>query len=295
MQPQQLLVIFNPISGDNTDKEAIELLIKVFCDQAGIGLAMYKTTGDLQADQQAIYSYLQSDNPDAVVAVGGDGTVSLVANLLMHQSVPMGIVPLGSGNGLSKDLGIPQNAEEALSVIQHFNIKAIDTLLVNNLPCVHISDIGFNALIVDRFAKDEGRGITTYAWNTFKEFSDYQPKHYTISTDNGDFDGEAFMVAFTNANAFGSNTTINPSGVIDDGKFEVCIIRSFPKLQGVGILYRLLTGEIDQSMHYDIIQCTHARIHNPQRELLQIDGEPLEAVEEVTVAINTGSLRVIVP
>lgn len=295
MQLQNVLMVFNPISGDDIDKEAIEIAIKVFCDQAGIGLTFYKTTGDLAADHQAIQEFIDSQHPDAVIAVGGDGTVSLVANLLIGHPTPMGIIPLGSGNGLSKDLSIPQEVEEALEVIRHFQVKPIDTLVVNGLPCVHISDIGFNAVIVDRFDKDEGRGFTTYAWNTVKEFGDYQPKHYQVHTDQGDFEGEAFMIAFTNANAFGSNTTINPSGVIDDGIFEICIIKSFPKLEGVGILYRLLTGEIDQSMHYEIIQCTRATIQNPDMELLQIDGEPQEAVATVEVTIRPSSLRVIVP
>ncbi len=295
MQPQKVLMVFNPISGDGIDKEAIELMIKVFCDQAGISMTMYKTTGDLKADEQAIQEYIRTEKPDAAVAVGGDGTVSLVANLLIGQSTPMGIIPLGSGNGLSKDLGIPQETEEALYVIQSFVVKPIDTLVINGLPCVHIGDIGFNAVIVDRFTKDEGRGFTTYAWNTVKEFGDYQPKHYRVVTDRSGFEGEAFMIAFTNANAFGSNTTINPSGVIDDGVFEICIIKSFPKLEGVGILYRLLTGEIDQSMHYEIIQCTQATIQNPERELLQIDGEPQTSVETIEVTIRPGSLHVIVP
>jgi YegS/Rv2252/BmrU family lipid kinase len=295
MQLQNVLMVFNPISGDDIDKESIELAIKVFCDQAGIGLTFYKTTGDLAADHQSIQEFIENQHPDAVIAVGGDGTVSLVANLLINHSTPMGIIPLGSGNGLSKDLSIPQEVEEALEVIRHFQVKPIDTLVVNGLPCVHISDIGFNAVIVDRFDKDEGRGFTTYAWNTVKEFGDYQPKHYQVQTDQGDFEGEAFMIAFTNANAFGSNTTINPSGVIDDGIFEICIIKSFPKLEGVGILYRLLTGEIDQSMHYEIIQCTRAAIQNPDMELLQIDGEPQEAVATVEVTIRPSSLRVIVP
>ena len=295
MQPQSLLVVLNPISGDDIDKEETEMLIKAFCDQAGIGLAVYKTTPDLAADQRTIRSYVADRKPDAVVAVGGDGTVSLVANLLIGSPVPMGILPMGSGNGLSKDLGIPQGLEEALAVVAEFNVRNIDTLDVNGAPCVHIGDIGFNALIVDRFTHDEGRGITTYAWNTVKEYTDYQPKHYRVETDGGNFAGEAFMVAFTNANAFGSNTTINPGGVVDDGRFEVCIIRNFPKLEGVGILYRLLTGEIDQSMHYQIIQCTRAVIHNPDGELMQIDGEPLPPTERVEINIRPGSLHVVVP
>ncbi|MDJ1483685.1 diacylglycerol kinase family protein [Cytophagaceae bacterium YF14B1] len=295
MQPQKLLIVFNPISGDNIDKDEIELLIKVFCDEERIDFSIYKTTADQKNDQKVILKYIEDEHPDAVVAVGGDGTVSLVANLLIGKPIPMGILPLGSGNGLSKDLKIPQETTEALHIIQNFQIQTIDTLTINGLPCVHIGDIGFNAVIVDRFTKDEGRGLTTYAWNTVKEFTDYQPKQYKVVTDNGEFEGTAFMIAFTNANAFGSNATINPTGIINDGLFEICIIKEFPKLEGVGILYRLLVGDIDQSMHYEIIQCTKASISNPDLELIQIDGEPIDATEIVDISINPSSLHIIVP
>lgn len=287
------LVVINPISGD-IDKDEIETLLKAFCESRQTAFELYKTVGD-ETDEHYIRDYQKRHPVDAVVAVGGDGTVNLVAKMLIGSSVPMGIVPLGSGNGLSKDLKIPQTLPESLAVIEKFNAMPIDTLAVNGLPCVHIADVGFNAVIVDRYAKEDTRGFATYAWSTMREFADYQPAHYQIVTDNGGFEGLAFMVAFTNANAFGSNTIINPAGIINDGKFEVCILKEFPKFEGVGVLYRLLTGDIDQSLHTENIKCTRATIHNPQHQLLQIDGEPMESVETIEVAIRPGSLNVLMP
>ncbi len=293
MPLNHVLVVLNPISGD-INKDEIETLFEVFCKSCGTDFNLYRTIGG-PTDEQYIRDYQRQHPVDAVVAVGGDGTVNLVAKILIGQSTPLGIVPLGSGNGLSKDLKIPQRLTEALAVIEKFNAMPIDTLTVNGLPCVHIADVGFNAVVVDRYAKEDTRGFATYAWSTMREFADYQPGHYQVTTDGGDFEGLAFMVAFTNANAFGSNTIINPAGIINDGKFEVCILKEFPKFEGVGVLYRLLTGGIDQSLHTETIHCTRATIRNPQRQLMQIDGEPMESVETIEVAIRPGSLNVLVP
>ncbi len=293
MPLNHVLVVLNPISGD-IDKDEIVTLLTTFCESRQTAFELYKTVGD-EMDEQYIRDYQRQHPVDALVAVGGDGTVNLVAQILIGQSTPLGIVPLGSGNGLSKDLKIPQTLTEALAVIEKFNPMPIDTLTVNGLPCVHIADVGFNAVVVDRYAKEETRGFATYAWSTMREFADYQPGHYQIATNGGDFEGLAFMVAFTNANAFGSNTIINPAGIINDGKFEVCILKEFPKFEGVGVLYRLLTGDIDRSLHTETIHCTRATIHNPQRQLMQIDGEPMKSVETIEVAIRPASLNVLVP
>lgn len=293
MPLNHVLMVLNPISGD-INKDEIEVLLRAFCESRHISFDLYKTVGG-ETDEQHIRDYQKQHAVDAIIAVGGDGTVNLVAKILIGQHTPMGIVPLGSGNGLSKDLKIPQTVPEALAVIEKINPLPIDTLTVNGLPCVHIADVGFNAVIVDRYSKEDSRGFATYAWSTMREFADYEPGQYEISTDGGNFEGLAFMVAFTNANAFGSNTKINPAGVIDDGKFEVCILKEFPKLEGVGVLYRLLTGEIDQSLHTEIIRCTRATIRNPQRQLMQIDGEPVESVETIEIVIQPASLHVLVP
>jgi diacylglycerol kinase (ATP) len=289
---QSVLFVINPISGD-IDKEDLEARIETVCVSRGLEHRLFKTS--CTNDLEDLRHQLQTKPPDAVFAAGGDGTVNLVANVLNHTSIPLGIIPLGSGNGLSKDLGIPQDPDEALELVLDHRIKAIDTLDINGHCSFHLSDLGFNALVVKKFAEGQTRGPGAYAWIAMQEYLSYEPRHYRILTDTEDFDGQAFMLTIANANTFGSNAAINPDGVIDDGKFEICLIEPFPKAAGLGILYRLYTDAINESVYTRRIRCSQATISNLDGEVAHIDGEPVDLGEEIKVKIHPGSLHVILP
>lgn len=289
---ETLLFVINPIAGD-IDKSDLEEQVEEICREHKITPLIYKTTGDDDAGH--IKRLLNEKKADAVFAVGGDGTVSLVAALLIDQKIPLGIIPLGSGNGLSKDLNIPQDIEEALELIYHHIVRSIDTLEINGHPSIHLSDLGFNALVVKRFCDGDSRGPGAYAWIALQEYLGYEPKHYTIETDTERFEGEAFMVTIANANAFGSNAAINPNGILNDGRFEICLIERFPKAAGLGILYKLYTDSIDTSVYTRKLTCRTATIYNTDNEVMHIDGEPVDLGKEVRVTIKPRSLQVLLP
>jgi diacylglycerol kinase (ATP) len=288
----RILFVLNPISGD-IDKSELEHHITDFCRQRNITSEFFKTTGE--NDSENLNQKLNADTFDAVFAIGGDGTVNLVARQLINTQTPLGILPLGSGNGLSKDLGIPQKVEEALLLIGNCWIRNIDTVNINGHLSIHLSDLGFNAQVVKRFCEGNTRGPGTYAWIALQEYISYEPKYYKIETDNGNFEGEAFMITIANANAFGSNATINPSGIINDGKFEVCILEPFPKTKALSIMYHLYTDSIEGSFYTHKISCRQANIQNPAHEVTHIDGEFIDLGTEINCRIQPKSLKVILP
>lgn len=287
-----LLFVINPIAGD-IDKEELEEEIRDECSSHDIRCEIYRTTGE--GDKETIRQKIQSKEFDSVYAVGGDGTVNLVASLLIHTDTPLGIIPLGSGNGLSKDLSIPQDTEEALELVHEHVVRNIDTITLNGHPSIHLSDLGFNALVVERFCAGETRGPGSYAWIAMQEYMSYEPKNYRIETDAEVFEGTAFMVTIANANAFGSNANINPNGILNDGRFEICLIEPFPKAAGIGILYKLYTDSIDTSVYTRRLSCKWAKIYNLDGEVMHIDGEPIDLGTEVTVEMHPKSLKVILP
>lgn len=289
---QNLLFVINPIAGD-IDKEELEDEIRATCAEHHLNCTIFRTTGE--RDEEHIKESISKESFDAVFAVGGDGTVSQVGALLIGSKTPLGIIPLGSGNGLSKDLGIPQDTEEALGLIHHHLVRNIDTIDLNGHPSIHLSDLGFNALVVQRFCGGDRRGPGAYAWIALQEYLNYVPKFYRIETDSEDFEGEAFMVTIANANAFGSNAAINPTGVLNDGRFEICLIEPFPKAAGPGILYRMYTDNIDNSIYTRRISCKKATIYNVDHEVMHVDGEPVELGDVIKVTMHPKSLKVILP
>ncbi len=287
------LFVVNPISGDR-DKDNILEQIQTFSEQHKLQQLTLKTTGG--EDEQEIRTAIREFDPEVVVAVGGDGTVNLVSKIIAGTELVLGIVPMGSGNGLSKDLGIPQNnPEKSLNLLFQSNARPIDTLTANGHFFLHLCDIGFNARIVKLFNKGSSRGLLSYMRFTIKEFYKYKTSYYEITTDNGEFRGKAFMVTVANSNQFGSNLTINPGGLVDDGLFEVIVIKKFPRKKALRLFLHLLFKRINFSPYCIILKCREANISCKKKKILQYDGEIAEEVQHVKIKINPQNLKVIIP
>ena len=289
-----LLFVLNPISGD-IDKQELEGTITDACTARGRQAEFFHTTGENDLDH--LRAHLTAHAYDAVFAAGGDGTVKLVGEALLGGKIPLGILPLGSGNGLSKDLGIPQDVEAALTVIWQHELRALDTLRVGGHFSAHLADLGFNALVVERFCSGDTRGPGAYVRIALQEYLDYEPVVYRVETDREQFEGPAFMLTIANASTFGSNVVINPDSQLDDGEFELCLIEPFPATAALGILYHLYTDAFDASVYTRRLRCRWANIQVPGQSevLVQVDGEPVQVLTPISVEINPGSLRVLTP
>lgn len=291
--PKKILFVINPISG-GVDKDEMVKQIEMFCEDHAIAHSLYFTAG--KNDRELIRNEIDGFDPDTIVAAGGDGTVNLVAELILNTDKALGILPTGSGNGLAKDLKIPQlNLNAALKVLMDPNVRRIDTLTANGRFFMHICDLGFNAHVVKLFNKTRKRGLLSYIRFSVREFFKYKTFRYQIITDKTMRKGFAFMITIANSNQFGSNLTINPDGKVDDGEFEIIIIKRFPRKQVFSILYRLMTHRITFSPYSIVLQAKQAVIITKKNKTLQYDGEILGKIREVEIKINPHSLLVIAP
>lgn len=292
-QIERFLFVVNPIAG-GTSKEDFYRIIEENSKIFKWEYDVYTTTG--QNDPASIWEHIENFHPQAVVAVGGDGTVSMVAQLLKGTAYILGIVPAGSGNGLSKDIGIPQNnLQLAFDALLHGEVVKIDTLQANDYFFMHLADLGFNAHIVKLYDNSESRGLTTYIRFVLQELFKYHAHTYDVETDNGSFRGRAFMITIANSRQFGSSLTINPDGNWADGQFEVVIIKPFPKIQALGLFWQMIRKKIRFSSKSTIIKCSQATISCRKKRTLQYDGEVAGKVKEVNFSIAPQSLRIMVP
>jgi len=139
------------------------------------------------------------------------------------------------------------------------------------------------------------RGKATYLWYGFLEYFFYKPFKYMIETENQIIKGKAFMITVINGNRFGTDANINPLGQIDDGLFEICIIKPFPKLRSWKILQRLFNGTIHDSKYSNVVRCKKATIYNDDDTPFHIDGEPKKVSEKTQISIIPKGLQIIMP
>lgn len=230
-----------------------------------------------------------------IVAVGGDGTVNEIASELAGKEAALGIIPHGSGNGLARHLGIPVKSEKALDVLSSGKIIRIDAGRVNDRLFFCTCGTGFDARVGKVFDKLGGRGMINYVRTVIREFILYRPKKYKIHIDGKKYKQKAFLVTIANAGQYGGNAYIAPRAKIDDGLFDICIFRPFPRFKCVILGLRLLNRTIDTSKYLDIYRGREVIIERNKNIRMHMDGEPVKMKHKVRITVLPKSLRVIVP
>ncbi|WPP52048.1 diacylglycerol/lipid kinase family protein [Catalinimonas niigatensis] len=294
MARDRFLFIINPIAGGVDKSKYVKTLDQLFFEKKK-EFDVFETTGESDDFQNAL-QMIEDFQPDVVVAVGGDGTCNMVAKLIYGREVLFGIVPLGSANGLARELNIGENRHSATETLFNGIEKSVDALLINNEHiCLHLSDIGLNAKVVKRFEEERIRGMFGYMKQFVREIKLSEPKKFRFELKGNSFKKKAHMVVIANAGRYGTGAIVNPVGKIDDGKFEICIIKPFPLYAFLTITFHLFRGTLKTSRYVDIISCRHIKIINLPREVLQIDGEVHGYPEEVEVTIKKHAYKLIVP
>lgn len=244
--------------------------------------------------EEEIRAELQEFEPDVVAAAGGDGTVNLLSKILCDTNYPLLIIPVGSANGMAKELGIGR-VDFAFSLIKDGIRRKIDLLKINQIHCIHLADVGLNARIVKRFEKDPKRGMLTYAKHLLAEI--FLIKHYRfyILADGKQIQRKAVSLTFANASKYGTGVVINPTGRLDDGKFELVIIKPFPRVKLLSIAWKMLRGKLQTSEYAEVVPCSKAVIRTSRRTTLQIDGEVIGKTKLIEIQILPKALTVIEP
>ncbi len=294
MNPQKkILFIINPIAGTKA-KGSIPELIGNYIDQQAFFYEIALTEGKGHASRLAQEAL--SEKFDSIVVVGGDGTVSEVAGALMHKRTAMGILPLGSGNGLARHLKIPLDTAAAISVVNQQNSVCIDAGMINNKPFFCTAGLGFDAHISRVFEARSARGFKTYVKLTLQEFLNYSPRTYKIATGNHTTTAEALTLTLANAGQYGNEAYIAPDADIQDGKLDLCILRPFPKRMVFNIGLKLFTKKIHTSPYMRIESIESAQIILNDADSLHTDGEH-KCLDKQTLSIKVvpACLQVIVP
>ncbi|MBR0195183.1 MAG: diacylglycerol kinase family lipid kinase [Paludibacteraceae bacterium] len=231
---------------------------------------------------------------DAVVAIGGDGTVNEVARGLKDSNTALGIIPMGSGNGFARHLSIPMRPQKAIELINHSEPISVDYGLANGKLFMCTCGTGFDAVVADQFAASNKRGFMTYVQNTIKQVFTYQPQSYHIVGDGLDVTHKAFLITFANANQWGNDAKIAPKASIQDGQMDIMLMSSHALLASASLALRLFTGSIDDSYFMDTIRAKEVTLIREEKAPFHIDGDPVEMEKDIQIKIVSDGLKVLV-
>lgn len=297
---RRFIYFINPISGTKS-KKALLNLVKVKTSAQQIPFEI------LETNAAANYSYLinkiEAEKITDIIVCGGDGTVNQVADAVRKTSVKIGIIPMGSGNGLALAAKIPKNAAKALHIIFNGNSKRIDAFKINNHFSCMLCGLGFDAQVAHDFSRQKKRGLFSYIRQTFKNFFKATPYPFNIVIDGKQFSTEAFFISIANSNQFGNNFTIAPQASLSDGLLDIVVVNKMSKTRLIwSILKQIKLGQVrlyeDKKYHHNEIlyfQTQKLKIENLLQAPLHIDGDPAETAAAFEIEIIPDAIALLMP
>lgn len=239
-----------------------------------------------------------AENADIIVACGGDGTINEVASCLVGTSIPLGIVPMGSGNGLASNLRIPKNLRKAMAIIKNQQSIKIDVGQINDRLFFSNMGIGFDASVIKNYESSQKRTLYGYVNACLTSFRDIG-KRNKLSVRINDMNRlvDPFIIMISNSNAMGYNLSLTPKASLQDGLLDVLIISKISRLKmlwlGILILFRKVYW-LKEAKSFQTKTLLLSR-YDAENFESQIDGELHEIDKRVLrISVKEKSLRILV-
>lgn len=297
---RKFIYFINPISGTGGKILVLDAIRKKTSEK-NIPFEILHTNA--AGDYAYLNEKIATEKITDIIVCGGDGTVNQLAAALLGIPVNIGIIPLGSGNGLAFAAKIPKNINKALDLIFAGNAQYIDSFYINNRFSCMLCGLGFDAQVAHDFARQEKRGLATYVKQSTKNFFKATPFPFELILDRKSIHTEAFFISIANSNQFGNHFTIAPKASLRDGLLDIVVVNKMSKMRMIWtVLKQIKAGQVrmyeDKKYHRNDIhyfQTNRLVIRNPQRAPLHIDGDPVETAASFEIEIIEKAFKLLMP
>jgi YegS/Rv2252/BmrU family lipid kinase len=292
----KMLVVLNPVAG-HSDADALRQAIETRFGASQIPYRIHESRGQQRLND--VVREAVNEGVDTVVAAGGDGTVSAVATALVRTQARLGIVPVGTGNGLARELGIPLDVDGALELLAGGGrVRPVDALRVGERVCLINVGAGISAKMMRDADSDQKRrwGRMAYLLAGLGRFLQSHMRRFRVTIDGQVYGVRATEVLVLNSAAIGApyldwGAEVQP----DDGRVDVYVIRARSAPDYLWLAWDMLLGRWGEIAR---VQRWRARervqIHADPSVPVQGDGDPLGRTP-VDVHLAPHGVDVIVP
>ena len=267
---KKLLFIINPFAGYRS-KDRMPGLIKEIIPREKFDYDIQETQYAGHASEIAALGV--ESKYDAIVAIGGDGTLNEVASSLIYTDAALGIVPGGSGNGMSTHLGIGRSARKALRILADYNVRRMDSVKMNDRFYLNMAGVGIDGLVAYKTKLNSKRGFSNYLKGALVESVKYKNQKYKVEVDGKEYIGKFLSVNVANGSMFGYNFTIAADADTSDGLLDALMIRDAHKIDYFGNAWRFWAGRIHKSKLAETEKTSSLKLTTYEDSYMHIDGE----------------------
>nr|WP_275444736.1 diacylglycerol kinase [Paenibacillus sp. ACRRX] len=269
-------LIYNPTSGREEGKKKLADILQRL-DAAGIETTTHATEGEGDASRSAADAI--DREYDLIIAAGGDGTINEVINgmAIKEHRPPLGIIPLGTTNDFARALGIPRNWEDACDLIIRQETRAVDVGRANDTHFINIAGGGslteLTYEVPSRLKTMIGQ-LAYYMKGLEKMIFQLRPTELKLKIDgHGEFHDEFMLFLITNTNSVGGFEKLAPGASIDDGLFDVIMLKKCNIAELIRLASMALRGEHVNDPHVIHIQSKRIEVTSSDYVQLNLDGE----------------------
>ena len=289
----RIIILLNPTAKRGKARRLLERALKVFRRQ--------NVHFDVRESQSSHHLMELArgaceEKPDLIVSAGGDGTHHYVINGLFKSDVPLGLLPLGTGNDFAKGVGMPMDLHAAATALLKGHVREIDLAQAGAGMYACIAGVGFDSTVT-RFANEHAQwlsGPLAYSWSLLCCMPQYRPQHLEIIADGEYFSGEVLFAVVGNNSSYGGGIRLTPRAKLNDGILDVCIIPCLSRLELLRWFPRAYRGEHLHHPRIKYFQSRKITLRSTSRMELFADGEFLQELP-ATIEVIPRALRVIAP
>ncbi|HQV78663.1 MAG TPA: diacylglycerol kinase family lipid kinase [Chitinophagales bacterium] len=286
--------IVNPKSGSSFGGKFSERLVRQNLDLSKFDYDIFVTKYAGHAIKIAQQSLIE--NIDIIAVAGGDGTQNEVGQMLLNKPIIMASIPTGSGNANARKLKIPIDVAKSIQLINTGKALKIDALILNGQPFFMAAGIGYDAKVIEQFNKLPFRGVGAYLTGILSTFLTYKLPNFTIEIDGETIiETEAFTVLVTSTGQLGYNIEFTKNSILNDGKFEVTIVKNFDRSKVPGLIYESFFGDIASQEMLETHRVNKSlKVRANKIESIQMDGDYKGKTNYIEVTCQKEALNFLV-
>lgn len=283
-------VIHNPVAGPKVVKRIDR--VRAYLSASGLPFRIRETSAP--GDAVVMAREAAHEGADAVVAVGGDGTMNEVADGLAGSATRLAFVPHGTGNVFAREFSLPESVEGCLDLLSAGKTISIRMAMANARRFVLLASAGFDAEVVERMNSRQKNllGITAYVLCGARHLLRSQPALWVEFPDHERVKAQAIIVA--RGKMYGGNVTIAPEGDIARETFQVIVLLREGRWSIAMFALDALRGKHGASRHVLVRETPSLFVRSAIPSACQVDGEYLGPLP-VRFTVTDTLLRVVVP
>lgn len=293
MEKLRIGCIINPHSGTKRIKE-LQKDISDGINSELFTVSYFETTRRKHATQLA--KQILEEKYDILLICGGDGTINESLQCMVNTGIPVGIIPTGSGNGLSMHTGIGRDYKKAIEIINQLNFKKIDMIQFGEKYFVNLAGIGFDGFLSKKLRNRKYRGFWIYVWLFIRYFWNYNSRKYTIKTNTETIEGYFNLIEIANGPMYGYNFEVVPGADISDGIIDILLLEKAPVWRILLDSLKLIRNEWDRISWARRLKTTSISVVSNKRLQIHVDGEYVKMKsKEIDLKIVPQAIKLIIP